>query len=505
MTKKPIVLTTLNARYSHASIGLRYLFSNLKELRGDTVIREFVINENIQSIAEQILEHEPRIVGIGVYIWNASDVSELIEVIKKVAPETFIILGGPEASHLPFRANFDAADYLIQGEGEVAFYELCRDLLAGKHPEHRMIRPPLVDLNAIELPYAYYNDHDVANRHIYVESSRGCPFLCEFCLSAIDEKVRYFPLEPLLEQFETLWKRGVRNFKFIDRTFNLNNRFANALMDFFLSKEPPYFAHFEVIPEHFPESIRERIAHFPPGSLQLEVGIQTLNPEIADNINRPLRIEKIRRNIAFLENETQAHMHLDLIVGLPGETLESFGANLDVLCAMTRSEIQIGILKKLSGTTLSRHDTLHGMVYSDKPPYDVLKTDKVSFKQLQQMKRFARFWDLLYNSGNFDRSIRLLWPGGDVFRRFFDFSEWVYGRTASTYKISLERLAALLFEYLTTEAAITPGTAGEAIVADLTRVGGRRIPPFLRPYETAQSLQEQKKVSKATKRQNRRQ
>jgi hypothetical protein len=275
-------------------------------------------------------------------------------------------------------------------------------------------------------------------------------------------------------------------------------------MDFFLSKEPPYFAHFEVIPDHFPESIRERITHFPPGSLQLEVGIQTLNPEIADNINRPLRIEKIRRNLHFLENETQAHMHLDLIVGLPGETLESFGANLDALCAMTRSEIQIGILKKLSGTTLSRHDALHGMVYSDKPPYDVLKTDKVSFKQLQQMKRFARFWDLLYNSGNFDRSVRLLWPEGDVFRRFFTFSEWVYGRTASTYKISLERIAALLFEYLTDAAGIPAETAGKAMVADLTRVGGRRVPAFLRPYETGEEAKKSQKIPAATKRQARR-
>ena len=504
MQTKSIVLTTLNARYSHASIGLRYLFANLKELRGDAVIREFVINENVQAIAEQILDHAPRIVGIGVYIWNASDVSELIEVIKKVSPETVVVLGGPEASHLPFRANFDAADYFIQGEGEVAFYELCRDLLAGKRPEHRMIRPPLVDLNAIALPYDCYDDHDVANRYIYVESSRGCPFLCEFCLSAIDEKVRYFPLEPLLEQFETLWRRGVRNFKFIDRTFNLNIRFANALMDFFLSKEPPYFAHFEVIPDHFPESIKERISHFPPGSLQLEVGIQTLNPEIADNINRPLRIEKIRRNLAFLENETQAHMHLDLIVGLPGETLESFGANLDALCAISRSEIQIGILKKLSGTTLSRHDTLHGMVYSDKPPYDVLRTDKVSFKQLQQMKRFARFWDLLYNSGNFNRSVRLLWPGGDVFRRFFDFSEWVYTQTASTYKIALERLATLLFDYLTTVAGVDPETAGKAMAADLTQVGGRKIPPFLRPYETGERGETRQGVPAATKRQGKR-
>ena len=500
--KKRIVLTTLNARYTHASIGLRYLMANLKEFESESVIHEFVINENVQSIAEQILEHEPVIVGIGVYIWNAADVSELIGVLKKVAPQTTVVLGGPEAGYLPLRVDLDAADYIVQGEGEVAFYELCRDLLQGKRPEHRFIRAPVVDLNTIAMPYRLYSDHDIANRAIYVESSRGCPFLCEFCLSAIDEKVRYFAIEPLLAEFETLWQRGVRNFKFIDRTFNLNVTFANALMDFFLSKEPPYFAHFEVIPDHFPESVKEHIAQFPPGSLQLEVGIQTLNPEIADTINRPLKLEKIERNLRFLENETRAHMHLDLIVGLPGETLESFGRNLDALCAMTRCEIQIGILKKLSGTTMSRHDALHGMVYADTPPYDVLQTEKVSFKELQQMKRFARFWDIVYNSGNFNRTVRLLWPEGDVFRRFFDFSEWVYVQTASTYKISLERMAKLLFDYLCDISGILPETAGGAMAEDLTGVKGRKLPPFLRPYEVNEST-EKTELSGLTKRQQR--
>ena len=501
--KKRILLTTLNARYTHASIGLRYLMANLKELEGESIIREFVINENIQAIAEQILEHEPEIIGIGVYIWNASDVSELIGVLKKVSPQTTIILGGPEASYMPLRVDLDAADYIVQGEGEIAFYELCKNLLDGVRPEHRFIRAPIVDLDAVAMPYRLYSDHDIANRAIYVESSRGCPFLCEFCLSAIDEKVRYFAIEPLLEQFETLWERGVRNFKFIDRTFNLNIRFANALMDFFLAKEPPYFAHFEVIPDHFPESIKERIAQFPPGSLQLEVGIQTLNPEVAETINRPLKLEKIERNLRFLENETRAHMHLDLIVGLPGETLESFGNNLDALCAMTRCEIQIGILKKLSGTTISRHDALHGMVYSDTPPYDVLKTEKVPFKDIQRMKRFARFWDILYNSGNFNGSVRLLWGDGRVFEHFLDFSDWVYAQTASTHKIAMERMAKLLFEYLCDVRGAAPETVGAAMVEDLAKISGRKVPPFLRPYEPKASVETKTELTGLTKRQQR--
>jgi radical SAM superfamily enzyme YgiQ (UPF0313 family) len=498
---KPIVLTTLNARYSHASIALRYLLANLKELQDDALIREFVINENAQTIAEKILEHEPRIVGIGVYIWNAADVHDLIEVIKKVSPSTTVVLGGPEASHTPFRVNFDAADFIVQGEGEIAFYELCKAVLEGRAPQERIIRAQAVDLGKIALPYAYYSDDDVSHRHIYVEASRGCPYLCEFCLSSLDEKMRYFDIDILLQEFETLWKRGVRSFKFIDRTFNLNIRFANRLLDFFLAKEPPYFAHFEVIPDHFPESLLERIAQFPPASLQLEIGIQTLNPAVAKNINRPLKIEKIKRNIAYLDKKTQAHMHLDLIVGLPGEDLQSFGRNLDELCALTRSEIQIGILKKLSGTTLSRHDIRHGMVYSDKPPYDVLKTADVSFEEIQKMKRFARFWDLTYNSGNFNNSVRMLFDDGRVFEGFFAFSEWIYTQTRSTWKISLERLCKLLFDYLTEVRGFAPENVAETMSEEMMNVNGRNIPPFLRKYTAAVPKPDAKTSSKAHKRQ----
>ncbi len=499
-----ILLTTLNARYTHASIALRCLKANLKELREAASIREFVINSGVQSIAEQILEARPKIVGIGVYIWNASDVSELVGILKKVAPETYVVLGGPEASHLPLRIDLDAADYIIRGEGEVAFYELCRDLLLGTPPLHRVIDAPLPKLDEIALPYGLYDDHDVAHRYIYVESSRGCPFLCEFCLSAIDEKVRYFPLDALLEAFETLWQRGVRTFKFIDRTFNLNMRYATALMDFFLAKEPPYFVHFEVIPDHFPEALRERLVRFPAGSLQLEVGIQTLDAEVAERINRPLKLDKIRRNLEFLEKETSAHLHLDLIVGLPGESLKQFGANLDTLCALSRSEIQIGILKKLSGTTLSRHDALHGMVYADTPPYDVLQTEKVSFSDIQRMKRFARFWDLTYNSGNFPRSVRMLWEETKVFAPFLAFSDWVYTQTASTHKISLDRMAKLLFDYLTEVRGLGTDAVGSAMADDFGRIEGRNVPPFLRPFEASRETPGVE-LSGLTKRQQRHQ
>lgn len=487
----PIVLATFNARYSHASLALRYLYANLQELQGECVIREFVINENIQQIAERILAENPRIVGLSTYIWNAADTAELVGVLKKVSPGTVVVLGGPEASHLPHRVDFSQADYIISGEGEIVFYELCRDILEGKTPPERLIKAPMVDLANLVLPYDYYNADDVAHRYIYLETSRGCPYLCEFCLSAIDEKMRYFDIDVMTGEFEKLWQRGVRSFKFIDRTFNLKLAFANKILDFFLAKDEPCFLHFEVIPDHFPEALRGRISQFGPTALQLEVGIQTLNPAIAENIHRPLRLEKIEENLRFLETHTHAHLHLDLIVGLPGETLESFAQGLNTLVSWSGGEIQIGILKKLSGTTMARHDDPFGMVYSDTPPYDVLKTAHVSFEQIQKMKRFARYWDILYNSGRFARSVRLLWPDGDVFKAFWDFSDWVYAQTAATWKIAQERMARLLFDYLTAVKHIRPEEAGRAMASDFARGQGTKLPPFLRPYAAESAEDEQ--------------
>ncbi len=477
-----IVLTTLNARYSHTALGLRCLQANLKELKNDSQILEFVIGENVQDMAERILTCKPHIVGIGAYIWNAAEVALLTRLLKTIAPECTVVLGGPEASHLPHRVNFDAADYIISGEGEVAFYELCRDLLLGSAPGNRFFQAAAPELKSVTLPYACYSDHDIANRYVYVEASRGCPFLCEFCLSAIDEKVRHFGIERFLEALETLWERGARDFKFIDRTFNINMRLANAVLDFFLSRTPPYFAHFEVIPDHFPDALKAKLRRFPPGSLQLEVGIQTLDAEVAERISRPLKMDKIRENLRFLQEETRAHLHLDLIVGLPGESIEGFGRNLDALCALSASEIQVGILKKLSGTPLGRHDAAFDMRYSDMPPYDLLQNDRIDFMQMQRMKRFARFWDLYYNSGNFTATLPLLFEAGSVFERFYDFSLWIYAQTRSTWKISLERLGELLFEYLLHVRNLAETVVAKALVDDLLKLKGRALPSFLRPW-----------------------
>ncbi|MFA8341890.1 MAG: DUF4080 domain-containing protein [Rhodothermaceae bacterium] len=475
-----IVLTTLNARYIHSAIGLRYLLANLKEFQEITEIQEYVITESLTEITEKILTVSPDVIGIGVYIWNASEVSKLIGLLKKVSPETIIILGGPEASHQPFRTDLSKADYIISGEGDSEFYSLCKKIAEKKFPEEKIIKALPADVTTLELPYKFYNDEDIANRVMYVEASRGCPFTCEFCLSSIDKSVRSFDVDKLFNEFDRLWEKGARKFKFIDRTFNLNIETTNKILNYFLAKEPPYLVHFEMIPEHFPEKLKEKIKLFPPASIQFEVGIQTLNEETAKNIKRNLNLQKIKENLHFLETETNAHLHVDLIIGLPGESVKSFAENLNTLTTITKSEIQLGVLKKLSGTEISRHDEQYGMLYSDIPPYDILQTDLISFAEMQKMKRFARFWDLTYNSGNFNQTVRLLWKETEVFTGFKNFSEWLYSETLSTYQISLNRLAEHLFKYLTEILGNETTFIADTIVHDILKIQGRKLPKFLR-------------------------
>lgn len=499
-----IILSTLNSRYTHSSLALRYIYANLNELQNTTEILEFSINDAMQSVAEKLLENSPKIIGLGVYIWNASEIKELVHIIKKVSPQTIIILGGPEVSYEPFRVDFSDADYIIQGEGDIAFYDLCKEIIdtaENTQAKTKIIKQSVPNLKEMNLPYEFYTDEDIQNRYIYVEISRGCPFECEFCLSSMDEKVRTFNIEKTLEEFQKLWDRGARNFKFVDRTFNINIKTANKILDFFLEKESPYFAHFEVIPDHFPNSIKEKIKKFPHGALQLEIGIQTLNLDVANNISRNLKLDKIKENITFLEQETSAHIHLDLIVGLPGESLKSFGNNLNELVGLSSCEIQIGILKKLSGTYINRHDIEFGMAYSDFPPYDILKNDLLSFKDIQIMKRFARFWDLTYNSGNFKNSIKLLWQDNDVYSNFYNFSMWIYEQTDSTYKISLVRLGELMFTYLKDVKKLAPEAIAELMLKDMMKLKGRSIPHYLKPYADNFNIESKQGTSGFNKRQ----
>lgn len=481
-----IILTTLNARYCHSAFGLRYLLANMGQLREQTAMLEFGINDSTVDILSQLLAHEPRIIGFGVYIWNVQQLTRLVEDLKRVRPEIIVVLGGPEVSYeTDGQAIVELADYVISGEADLVFRELCSDLLAGRPRTDKFIAAPVPPLDQIASPYELYNAEDVANRVIYVEASRGCPFTCEFCLSALDIPVRTFPLESFLASMKSLLDRGTRQFKFVDRTFNLNLRFSQAILQFFLDLyEPGLFLHFEMIPDRLPESLRTLIQKFPPGALQFEIGVQTFNDHVGTLISRRQDNNKLADNFRFLREETGVHIHADLIVGLPGEGVESFAEGFDRLVQLDPQEIQVGILKRLRGTPIIRHDEQYGMVYSPSPPYEILANGLINFEGIHQLRRFARFWDLISNSGNFVQSRKLLWSEGESpFWSFLELAEWIYAQEKRTHGIPLPKLAELVFRFLTQERRRPEEAVAHAIWHDYTSGGREDRPMFLRRFD----------------------
>ena len=481
-----VVLATLNSKYIHSAFGRRCLWANLGELQSRAAMFERDAQLPVADVVEQLLALSPRVVGLGVYIWNVSALTRVVQLLKQVAPDILIVLGGPEVSHeIEGQPIVDAADYVIRGEGDLAFAALAGQLLEGKKPPQKIIGATLPELKQLKSPYAAYTDDDVAHRVIYVEASRGCPYRCEFCLSSLDEKVRAFPLPAFLADMKVLLERGVRQFKFVDRTFNLDIATSSAILKFFLSEmREGLFVHFEMVPDRLPLALRELIAQFPPGALQFEVGVQTLNPQVEALVSRRQNHERMRDNFRFLREETGVHVHADLIAGLPGETVESFGAGFDALWAMRPHEIQLGILKRLKGTPISRHDGAHAMAYSPEPPYEVLKTASIDFPTLQNMKRFARYWDLFGNSGHFRHALPLLLEGESPFAAFAAFSGWLYAQGRHTHGIALLKQYALVFTFLTQQRGLEQTQVGQALALDF---GAHRadMPGWLKAFAGA--------------------
>lgn len=492
-----ILLSTLNSTYQHASFGLRYLYANLKELQPLTQIVEFTIVQNPKDIAEKIIAQNPEIVGFGVYIWNTKQTLEVIEILKKVAPQITIVLGGPEISYeTEPQEHMKYADYVIKNEAEFLFYEFCSNWFQGIKPENKIIAGSLPDINKIQFPYEFYTEKDLETRIVYVEASRGCPYKCEYCLSSLDVSVRNFPIEPFLSEMQKLINRGARTFKFVDRTFNLSPKISTGILEFFLSHiEKGLFLHFELVPDRLPDDLKALIEKYPPGALQFEIGIQTWNPKVAANISRRQNYIKIDENLKYLKQKTTVHTHADLIVGLPGETVESFGTGFDALAALAPDEIQVGILKRLKGTPIVRHDKIFEMVYSDQPPFQILKTKDISYPEMQKMVRFAKYWDLIANTGNFNTITSYLKTRGSLFDTFISLSLFMQKRHADSYGIALVNLTESLWLFLKDELKIGDDKAKELIIQDYSILGKRDLPKYLRTEEIALKQKQRKKHS----------
>jgi radical SAM superfamily enzyme YgiQ (UPF0313 family) len=492
-----IVLSTLNARYAHASFGLRYLLANLGPLAPRATMIEFDIKHPVADCADRILASEPKIVGLGVYIWNVTQSTELVRELKRRSPRTTVVLGGPEVSYETAQQEIvGLADYVITGEADLAFSALCEKLLAGRRPLQKVIAADLPEFAAkpavtlvpaspaVALPYHLYSDVDIAQRVVYVEASRGCPFKCEFCLSSLDVPVRNVPTDAFLAAMGSLLERGVRQFKFVDRTFNLNLNISRAILQFFLDRlSDDLFLHFEMIPDRLPEPLRELIAQFPPGTLQFEVGIQTFNPDVSALISRRQDVPRIEQNLTWLRERTGVHVHADLIVGLPGEDVASFARGFDRLVRLRPQEIQVGMLKRLRGTPIVRHDDAWGMVYAAAPPYEVQQTKLIDAASMAGMKRFARFWDLIANSGNFVESTAIMLANGSSsFASFQRLTDFIFARTGRAHGIPLHELAEGVMRFCVDELGHDEPTVAQVIWRDWQRGGRGDRPVFLRDY-----------------------
>lgn len=478
-----IVLSTLNARYAHASLGLRYLRANLGALHERSEIIEFVIGQRTEDMVERLLAAQPTVIGFGVYIWNVIETTRVVALLRLLAPDIRIVLGGPEVSYeqhdQPICA---AADYVISGWGDLSFARLCAQVLAGEAPVEKYIvgeQPPLA---AITMPYAEYSDQDLRERYLYVEASRGCPFKCEFCLSALDKTAWPFDVSAFLCELESVYARGARQFKFVDRTFNLKVDTSLKILDFFLERlaqnpaDPP-FVHFEVVPDHLPDRLKAAIARFPAGTLQFEIGIQSFDVAVQQRISRRQNNAAAIENLRWLRNHSQAHLHVDLIAGLPGETLQSFAAGFDQLVALAPHEIQFGILKRLRGAPIDRHSEAYALRFNPEPPYTILSTSELDFATLQHLGRYAKLWDLLYNAGRYPLTLPLL-LAQSPFMHFSDFVRWVQAEHGQNHGIAVETMIGLLHQYLIGERSLSRDAVESALLSDYQRGGGRQATPW---------------------------
>ncbi len=508
-----VVIATLNAKYIHASLGLRYLLANMDVhggpgLKSQTLLREFVIAQPPLLIVEQLLALNPKVIGLGVYIWNVVETTQVVQLLKVLRPDIKIVLGGPEVSfETDSQEICRLADHVITGWGDVSLPKLCRALLDGPQPLMKVIIGEQPALDAIALPYDEYTPDDLANRLLYVEASRGCPFKCEFCLSSLDKTAWAFDLDAFMAEMDALYQRGARNFKFVDRTFNLKVDFSVRILQFFLDRmkpdKPDLFIHFEVVPDSLHDRLKELIAQFPAGTLQFEVGIQSFNPEVQRRISRKQDNIKTADNLRWLVTQSQAHVHADLIFGLPGETLASFAEGFDKLYELAPHEIQFGILKRLRGTPITRHTADYAMVYEPQTPYTILQNSTVDFITMQRIKRFARYWDLVVNSGRFSAALQLLLAPGSAFHHFLSFSDWLWQTTAKTHEFAHEKLVDLLHAYLTLPRALPRADVVAALLADYIASGARGRPQCLAQALSSQQVAAPKRPGQLAQRQAR--
>lgn len=419
-----VTLVAINAKYIHSNLAVRYLKTYTEDLNYESEIMEFSINDKIERILEEILSSKPDLVAFSCYIWNIEYVKTVAALIKLVNSEIEILYGGPEVSY-----NSEAflkenvGDYIIEGEGEITYKEFIewkvdfdnnnenknniQNILGLFYRNCDKIgyngRRSLMDINQVIFPY---NDEDLTNKIVYYEASRGCPFNCKYCLSSTTHGVRFLKVSRVKKELKFLIDKKVRLIKFVDRTFNCNSKFALEIWSFLIDVDTETTFHFEISADLLSKEELDILSKAPKGRFQFEVGVQTTNPLVLNNINRFVNFNDIKEKVEELERIKNIKQHLDLIAGLPGENYESFKKSFNDVYAIQPEEIQLGFLKLLKGSDMRNEAVKWGMIYAPYPPYEILKTRDISYEELIILKRVEKMVDKYYNSQKFSNILK---------------------------------------------------------------------------------------------------
>lgn len=440
-----ILLTTLNSKFIHTNLAIRYLKEFVRDLI-EVDMKEYTINNDLDYILKDIYKNEYDIILFSTYIWNVGDIVKLCDNLKKIRPNTKIALGGPEVSYDSYDAmkKYDFVDYILYGEGELIFRDLVLHLqgkmeindvngLVYRQGNEIIVNKPielLQNLDEIPSPYENLNPREYENRIVYYESSRGCPFNCQYCLSSTIPGLRYFSLERIKRDLKALIDARVSQIKFIDRTFNANRKVAMEIMDFLMKNDNGYTTyHFEVTAYLIDDKMLEFLADCKEGLFQFEIGVQSTNEKTLDAVGRRDDFKKLSHVVQTVASYRNIHQHLDLIAGLPYEDYKSFENSFNDVFNLGIEHLQLGFLKMIKGTGMRKVADEHGFKYKDYAPYEFLYNNYISYEETLKLKDIEDILERYYNSKNFVLSVRYIigrfykqspFKFFEVFAKYFD-------------------------------------------------------------------------------------
>lgn len=460
------LITTLNSKYVHTNLAIRYLKAQVEDIL-DIKLKEFTINTNLNYILKKIYEEKADLIIFSTYIWNLEETLKISRSLKKIKKDIKILLGGPEVSfeEKDLLLKNDCIDYIIRGEGEFTFKEFIKAYSKGESLSNikgltyklddKIIqnedRELIKDLDLIKSPYINIDKDEYKNKIIYYETSRGCPFNCEYCLSSTLDGIRFFSLDRVKSDIKNLIKSGVKQIKFIDRTFNIEKNRVLELLDFLIEIDDGNINyHLEIAAHVLSKEIIDRLKYARKGLFQFEIGVQSTNEQTLREIGRYQDFNKLKENVLKIKSYGNIHQHLDLIAGLPYENYESFKKSFNDVFNLDVGHVQLGFLKVLKGTKIKEKEVLHGFLYRDYPTYEILQTKYIKYKELEKLKEVEEIVEIYWNSKNFNTSLRFIINNlykNNPFLFFDEFSLYFKNKDYFDISLGINKLYEILLDY----------------------------------------------------------